>query len=78
MTPALVLCSVKSGRAAAPHPVANVDGIAYGSRFGSAAVCVALWDRARGALTWGPSAPFEADMPALAAACERLGIGLVP
>ncbi|HKG93773.1 MAG TPA: RES domain-containing protein [Gemmatimonadaceae bacterium] len=63
--------------AAASHPVPSVDGIVYGSRFGPAAVCVALWDRARGALAWGPSVRFEADMPALAAACERLGIGLV-
>ena len=63
--------------ATASHPVPRLDGIVYGSRFGPAAACVALWDRARDALTWGPSAPFEADMTALAAACERLGIGLV-
>jgi hypothetical protein len=63
--------------AVAAHPV-PVDGIVYGSRFGPAAACLALWNRARTALAWQPSQPFDADMPALLAACGRLGLGLLP
>jgi hypothetical protein len=66
-----------AGWSRAAHPV-PVDGIVYGSRFGPAAVCVALWDRAETALAWGPSAPLDADMGALVAACNRLGLGLLP
>lgn len=53
------------------------DGIAYGSRFGALHECLALWDRARGALVWGDTAPFSADRAALAHACQQLGIGLL-
>lgn len=57
---------------------ADIDGILYSSRFGSAWLCVALWDRARDALTWGTSAALTADVAALDAACTALGLGLVP
>lgn len=66
--------------AAAAHPGVpggRVDGVVYGSRFGPAAACLAVWDRARAALAWRPGAPLDADMPALVAACARLGLGLV-
>lgn len=53
------------------------DGIAYGSRFGTAHECLALWDRARGALVFGDTAPISADRAALAHACQQLGIGLL-
>ncbi len=52
------------------------DGIAYGSRFGAAHECIALWDRAATALEWGATESLGADRLALAASCLRLGIGL--
>ena len=53
------------------------DSIIYSSRFAPAFECLALWDRAADALEWGSSAPLGADGRALAAACNRLGIGLM-
>jgi len=52
------------------------DGIAYGSRFGAAHECIALWDRGATAVTWGATTPLGADRDVLAKACNRLGIGL--
>jgi len=52
------------------------DGIAYGSRFGAAHECIALWDRAAAALEWGETVSLGVDRNALALACTRLGIGL--
>lgn len=54
------------------------DGIAYGSRFGSGVECLAVWDRARRKLTWHGSQPLGSDRDVAAAACLRLGIGLLP
>jgi hypothetical protein len=59
-------------------PAVWPDGILYGSRFGAAHTCVALWDRAASAVAWGPTAPLGADRDTLARACTRLGIGLRP
>lgn len=59
-------------------PTLRPDGIAYGSRFGAAHECFALWDHAADALEWGDTAPFSADREALAHACLALGIGLRP
>jgi len=58
-----------------PEPV---DGILYGSRFGPAALCVALWDTAADALRWGRTRRLTIHVPGLDAACQRLGIGLLP
>ncbi len=52
------------------------DGIAYGSRFGAAHECIALWDRAATALAWGETVSLGADRNALALATTRLGVGL--
>lgn len=64
-------------RLAADSPT-YVDGIAYSSRFGSVVECIALWHRAAGAMAWHGSEPLGSDDTALAAACNRLGIGLLP
>jgi len=63
----------------APWTVHGVqaDGIIYSSRFAPAFECLALWDRAVDALEWGSSEPLGADGRALAAVCNRLGIGLM-
>ncbi len=59
------------------HGAVAPDGIIYSSRFAPAFECLALWDRAADALDWGSSAPLGADGRVLAAACNRLGIGLL-
>jgi len=57
----------------------RVDGIFYASRWGPAALCIALWDRAASSITWGPSGPLDRQhVPQLASAANRLGIGLIP
>jgi hypothetical protein len=61
----------------APHPV-PVDGILYGSRFGGAHLCVALWEAARLAVAWRGSGPLGADLDAVATALRMLGMGLEP
>ena len=53
------------------------DGIAYGSRFGAAHECLAIWDRAADALTWGATRPLGDDPQELTRACEQLGIELI-
>ena len=58
-------------------PPALPDGIVYASRFGAAIECLALWDRAADALEWHDMTPLGSDDNALAAACLRLGIGLL-
>ena len=63
--------------AQASHPT-PVDGILYSSRFGSGALCLALWNSAAGAISWGAPAPLDADLQALSDACDRLGLGLLP
>ena len=63
---------------AAASPPALPDGILYGSRFSAPIECIALWDRAAGALEWKQTMSLGDDRTALAAACLRLGIGLVP
>jgi hypothetical protein len=63
--------------AAARHPV-DVDGILYGSRFGSRWLCLALWDRAAPALRWRASVALTHDTAALADAFNALGLGLAP
>jgi hypothetical protein len=59
-----------------PVPGGRVDGIAYVSRFGPAAHCLALWDDAADALRWGKTTPLGAAA-GIDAACEALGIGVV-
>jgi RES domain len=61
----------------ADAPPSVPDGIAYGSRFGAAIECLALWDRAADALRWDQTTSITADLDALAAACLRVGVGLV-
>lgn len=68
---AMVPYSTSGGASALP------DGIAYGSRFGAAHECIALWDRAASALTWGHAVRLGDDRAALASACMQLGIGLI-
>lgn len=60
-----------------PVPGGRVDGILYGSRFGPASLCVALWEPAAGALRWSPPLPLG-EAPGLAAAANLLGVGLAP
>ncbi len=59
-------------------PPAVPDGIVYGSRFGAATECLALWDRAASALVWQKTTPIGDENNAFATTCSRLGIGLVP
>ncbi|MEO7360353.1 MAG: RES family NAD+ phosphorylase [Gemmatimonadaceae bacterium] len=67
------LTVTETGKRSAVAP----DGIIYSSRFAPAFECLALWDRAADALVWGATAPLGAEGRALAAACNRLGIGLL-
>jgi hypothetical protein len=53
------------------------DGILYGSRFGGAIECVALWDRAAEVLDWSRPQSIVDDEPVLAAAATQLGVGLI-
>lgn len=62
--------------AAQATPV-RVDGILYASRFAPSARCLAVWDRAAGALQWGSTERLGARVDRLARACQRLGIGLI-
>lgn len=59
-------------------PPSLPDGIVYASRFGAAIECLALWNRASDALDWHDTTALGSDETALAAACLRLGIGLLP
>lgn len=60
-----------------PVPGGQVDGILYVSRFGPADRCLALWDVAVSALSWGSAQPLGGHVQ-LTAACGMLGVLVVP
>lgn len=67
--------AAQNAAAAFPITTGRIDGVLYGSRFGPAAVCVALWGRAAAAVRWTATSSLGAA-PRLADAANQLGIGL--
>lgn len=66
-----------NGSSGFPVPGGQVDGILYVSRFGPVDRCVALWDVAQSALTWGAAQSLGGHLQ-LTAACGMLGVQVVP
>lgn len=62
-------------RAIWSHPE-RADGIAYRARHDDGEICVALFDRAAGALEVGGSQSLTADERRLGAVLRRYGVGL--
>lgn len=61
-----------------PNPRgAAVDGILYGSRFGSLNICLGLWEQDPNPLTWAPPTPLG-DAPDVEATLQTLSIQLGP